>query len=468
MHILEGLIYILSIVLMWMLISKKSLKKQYVIAVLSVTIFALLLHLIFEGSRWQLYTLYLAIVLLDILVYLKLILNITFQTVLRKSLNIVFIVLITLSLISAIVFPIYRLPVPSGDYLIGTESFVIEDDSRLELYTDDASDYRKIKVQIWYPAQSTYGYEQAPWLEDGVVVARALSKDFGLPTFALDHTVDIMSNSYLEAPISNALDDYPVIILSHGWRGFRDIHTDYAEELASLGYIVVGIDHTYGSVATVFSDDDIAYLNRGALPDRETTPDFLDYANQLVSTYAADVTTTLNYLEEINDSNDLSRFSGKLDLTHVGLLGHSTGGGGDVTAALNDDRIDAVMGLDAWVEPIAESEINKGLTVPSLFLRSGQWEVGFNNTNLYNLVENTTDSSMLYQIDGTTHFDFAMVYMYSPLIKLIGFSGSVENEYLNTMLKSMIADFFNQTLKNDSNSEINIDIWDEVKIVAIP
>ena len=301
-----------------------------------------------------------------------------------------------------------------------------------------------------------------------MVVARALSKDFGLPTFALDHTADIMSNSYLEAPISNALDDYPVIILSHGWRGFRDIHTDYAEELASLGYIVVGIDHTYGSVATVFSDEDIAYLNKGALPDRETTPDFLDYANQLVSTYAADVITTLNYLEEINDSNNPSRFSGKLDLTNIGLLGHSTGGGGDVTAALNDDRIDAVMGLDAWVEPIAETEINKGLTIPSLFLRSGQWEVGFNNTNLYNLVENTTDSSMLYQIDGTTHFDFAMVYMYSPLIKLIGFSGTVENEYLNSILKSMISDFFNETLRNATDSGRDVTTWEEVRMITIP
>jgi dienelactone hydrolase len=392
--------------------------------------------------------------------------NITLEKVGRKAMNVVLTFLIVISILSSIVFPTYELPKPNGDYLIGTESFIIEDETRFELYSEDSNEFRKIKIQIWYPAESIDDLEQAAWLEDGLVVSRALSKDFGLPSFALDQTVDILSNSYIEAPINETLASYPVIVLSHGWRGFRNIHTDYAEELASLGYIVVGIDHTYGSVATVFSDEDISYLNRDALPSRETTPNFLDYANQLVYTYAADVTTTLNYLEVINDFSNSSRFSGKLDLTKIGLLGHSTGGGADVAVALTDDRITSVLGLDAWVEPIYETEIDKKLSIPSLFLRSGQWETGENNDNLLDLVENSENSSILYQIDGTTHFDFAMVYMYSPLTKVIGFSGSVESEYLNDILKSIITDFFNETLQNDTTNEINADDWEEVRIIT--
>ena len=284
----------------------------------------------------------------------------------------------------------------------------------------------------------TDGYEKAPWLEDGKVVSRALARDFGLPSFVLDHTIDIMSNSYFEAPINDDLSEYPVIVISHGWRGFRNLHTDFAEDLASMGYIVIGIDHSYGSVATVFSDDEIAYLNLDALPDRETTDEFLDYANQLVYTYASDITTTIDYLEEINMESNASRFSGKLDLSNIGLLGHSTGGGADVAVALNDTRIAALIGLDAWVEPIEDNEITKGLSIPSLFIRSGDWEVGLNNANLYSLIENSSTPSMLFQIDGTTHFDFTMVYMYSPFTTYLGFTGDVEGQYLNSIQKSMI------------------------------
>ena len=81
------------------------------------------------------------------------------------------------------------------------------------------------------------------------------------------------------------------------------------------------------------------------------------------------------------------------------------------------------------------------------------------------LIDNSSYSPLLYQIEGTTHFDFTMVYMYSPLTKYIGFSGSVEGEYLNSILKSMISSFFNQTLKGDQNSEIDSDHWDEVILI---
>ncbi|MDC0558795.1 dienelactone hydrolase family protein [Candidatus Izimaplasma bacterium] len=466
MFVLEIFIYILSIAMLWILISKRSVKKPYVVSLLSITILFLMLHIILGGSRWQFYTLYGAILIIGILVYLKTIMNIILRNIVRISIIIVSSLLIVVSLGSVIVFPIYTMPTPSGDYLIGTESFIIEDESRYEMYSEDGNEFRKIKIQIWYPAETTDGYDRAPWLEDGLVVARALSKDTGLPSFVLDHAVNIMSNSYVEAPLSSALDDYPVIIISHGWRGFRNLHSDFAEELVSQGYIVIGIDHSYGSVATVFSDDDIAYLNLDALPERDTTPDFLDYANQLVNTYASDITATINYLEEINDSTDTSRFSEKLDLTNIGLLGHSTGGGGAVAVAINDDRIGAVIGLDAWVEPIDDTELDKGLTIPTLFIRSGAWETGYNNEFLYDLIENSTYPSDFYQIDGTTHYDFAMVYMYSPLTKLIGFTGEVESEYLTSILKSMMVDFFNETLNNDSSSEINPDDWEEVRVIS--
>jgi pimeloyl-ACP methyl ester carboxylesterase len=413
--------------------------------------------------KWQLFPLVLVVITLILKFQLESVSRISLPTLLKKSFIILTSLFLFISLVSLIVFPQYKLPLPSGSYLIGTESKVIEDNSRLELYSEKENDLRKIKIQIWYPAETVLGYDISPWIEDGIKITRGLSRDIGLPYFMLDHTALIPSNSYYNAPISNISDSYPIVILSHGWRGFRNIHTDYAEELASRGYIVIGIDHVFGSVATAFEEETV-YLNKDALPERETTPDFLDYANALVSTYAQDITFTLDYIELLNQDSS-SRFFSRFDLEKIGLLGHSTGGGAATNVGLMDERINAVIGLDAWVEPILEDEIALGLKIPSLFLKSETWETGLNNEVLSSLVDSSSYVPQVYQIDGTTHYDFAMVYMYSPLTKAIGFNGSLDNEYLNNIIKTMINDFFDKELRNITGNEVDITPWEEVKVV---
>ena len=464
MFILEIIFLLMTIVSLYLVMSNKIRSKSLFIGLFGLIFVVFVLQIIFFGFMWQLFLLYLSIVLLIVLGYFIKIREISIEKRILKIITILSSVFIVFSAFFVFSFPEYKMPDVSGDYLIGTKSFVINTE-RDEIYTDDPNDQRRIKFQVWYPAEKVEGYEQVPWLMDGITVSKALSKDFGFPAFALNQTANILSNSYLDAPINKDLTKYPIIIISHGWRGFRNLHSDFAEELASLGYFVVSIDHTYGSVATVFGEDDVAYLNSEALPSRESTPDFLDYANRLVSTYGEDVISTIDYLEVLNNDSELSIFKGKLDLTKIGVIGHSTGGGGDVYAALKDDRITALIGLDAWVESIDAEDINAGLTIPSLFLRSGQWETGENNDNLYALVDSNEAPSWLYQIDGTTHFDFSMVYMFSSLTKIVGFSGSVNSMELNLMLEEVIYEFFDETLRGDTSGSKNPEDFDEIRLI---
>jgi len=465
MQIIEIIVFLLIIVILGFLIKYKSIKKNYMKILVVVTLLAFILHVFLENTRWQIYPLYFSMFLVVIMVYFYI-----FRFEEFKSGNTSRIItlsltgfLILLSGVSSFIFPLYDMPLPRGDFSIGTESFIVVDNDRLELYGEQGN--RKIKIQVWYPAENTDGCDVVPWLEDGRVVAQALARDFGMPSFILNHTELINSSSYQSAPISTNLDEYPVVVISHGWRGFRNLHTDLAEELASFGYVVIGIDHTYGSVATVFSEEEIAYVNLDALPDTDTTSDFLENANTLVNTYAGDITLTLDELEKMNVGEIPSIFEGKLDLTSIGLLGHSTGGGADVAVAINDERIKALIGMDAWVEPIYETEIEKGLDMPSLFLRSGSWETGDNNINLYNLIDKSSESSILYQIDGTTHYDFSMAYMYSPLTKYLDLTGELDGDYLVSILEEIIVDFFDQNLKKDSSINTNNmdEIWEDVK-----
>lgn len=461
MRAFEGFIFIFNIMAVGLFIIKGYKKIKWAKYVPLFTIVFLIIHLIVEKPRWQLYPLYLVTVLCLFMVIFARRLNLQQQKVSIGILTF----LIFVSVILAYIFPVYKMPIPNGEYKIGTQSFDLIDPERKAVYSSNINDKRKIKIQIWYPAETIQGYERVPWMREGKLLTQTLAREMKLPSFALDQTTLVMSNSYEKAPISEKQEKYPVIVISHGWTGFTNLHTDVAEELASNGYIVVGIDHTFGSQITVFNDGEVSYLNKEALPDGDTVPNFMEYANKLVTTYSGDISLTLDELEQYNDNEIIPGFKGKIDLSKIGLLGHSTGGGADVSLALEDTRIKAVLGMDAWVEPIDEKSIEKGLEIPALFLRSGQWEVGANNKNLLRLMDKSTAPISLYQINDTNHSDFTMVYRYSPLTKYMKLTGKLHGETASSIQKDFIQEFFDLNLKNSSDTNIDdlVKKWKEVE-----
>lgn len=461
MRVIEGLIFIFNIIVTILFIVSGFEKIRWTKYIPLVTVVLLLVHFIIEKSRWQLYPLY----LVTVLYLLMIILNKTSKAHPKKMIIAILVLLTFISVVLAYIFPVYEMPIPEGEFEIGTQSFDLRDPDRNAIYSSNLSDKRKIRIQFWYPAENIKGCKKVPWIRGGKIVATELAKEMKLPSFAFDQTTLIRSNSYEQAPISKKLKNYPVIILSHGWTGFTDIHADQAEELASRGYIVVGIDHTFGSQITVFNDGEVSHLNRNALPDAKSVPNFLEYANKLVTTYGGDVKLTLNELEKLNANDIGSSFYGKLDLSNIGLLGHSTGGGGDVSLALEDTRIKAIVGMDAWVEPIDKANIEKGLKVPTLFLRSEQWKVGANNKNLIHLIDKSTGPISLYQINGINHADFTMVYRYSPLTKYMKLSGKLDGGTSSSIQKDFIDNFFDQYLKDKQSIDINkiAKKWKQVK-----
>lgn len=313
--------------------------------------------------------------------------------------------------------------------------------TREEAYTEDAGDLRSFRVQAWYPAIHSDTAETAKWLLDGNQTGRGMAQDFGFPGFIFDHLATVDATALMDVEAQS--DTYPVVIISHGWTGFRNLHTDLAEELASHGYIVFGTNHAYGSVATVFDDGSFAPLNNDDLPPRETTPNFLEYANTLVSTFSADIIDLIDDLETLNEDPEWA-LRGRLNLDQIALIGHSTGGGASVKAAMDDARIKTVIGLDAWVEPIDLERLDQGLEIPTVLLRSEAWEISFNNTYLYRLMELSPVAPHVYQIAGTTHYDFGMVYMFSTLAPLIGLQGPIGRDMTalqNQIVLDTLADY---------------------------
>lgn len=472
MRVFESILVLMTIITTATYISgfnRNNIRAYLVISSMAI----LIIHSKVEGIRWQLYPIYLSIFLYFIIYIspksIKENASRYFhQKVIRRVSYVFLTIMIVVSCLSLYILPIKSIDKPTGNTAVGTQSYEIIDPSREETYGDRQGDKRRIMVQLWYPIDDPKEQEKAPWIEGGKAVTRGIAEAMHLPSKLLDHTAYVMSNSYTNAELSRISEKYPVVIISHGWTGFRNLHVDFAEELASHGYIAISIDHSYGSNAVVLPDGEILKLDRKALPERETTPAFLEYANKLVSTYSEDIRLVIDTLEQWNyGEGEENPFKNRLDLDRLGVIGHSTGGGGGVKTAIEDHRIKALIGFDAWVESLKEEQLQTGLEIPSLFLRSEQWQNGLNNKNLSRIVANNRNDTYYYQVQGTSHFDFTMVYMYSPLIKKIGLSGSMDSKLGSKLQKDYIITFFDEYLlgNEDGGTEVLEEKYSMIKLL---
>lgn len=405
------------------------------------------LLLVLGKPRWQLMPLYLLTLVSLVLLLGHLLGKIPFKS--TKGFTLFMTLSILLSLLASLAFPISDVPKPLGPYEVGTRIYTLTDLTREEPYTEVKDDHRQMAYQIWYPATSTANHQRLPWIPEGTALTRTLARSFGFPFFMLDHTAQILSHSYLDAPIFETKKPYSVVLISHGWQGFRTLHTDFAEHLASHGIVAISIDHTYGAQAVPLQDGTYAFLKEEALP-KGSDPNFKEASRLLMTTYGEDVLSVIKDLDEKKLAEDA--LIQHLDLTAFGHLGHSTGGGGGIYAAMKEPRILAQMGLDPWVEPLGHEFLSTGFEGQGLFIRSAQWNQGPNNAYLKTLLQSSPKSS-LYEMEDTTHVDFTMAYMYSPLAPYIGFTGSLGPDVSSTLQKDLLLSFFATHLGSEEVQE---------------
>lgn len=293
------------------------------------------------------------------------------------------------------------MPKPTESYTIGTVSYELTEQGKKELYGPEPRQDRHIRFQVWYPADGNTGGKLTKWPTDRGEFASGIPVLYNLPSFLLDHTALIKSHSYF----------------------------------------AVSINHTYGAAVSVFENGEVVYVDQDALPGRSSVDDVDVFSHSLVSTFAHDDRAVLDFLE----TNTF--FAGRIDKEKVGAMGHSTGGGGVVSLAMTDPRIKAVLGLDAWVEPIKGDILKKGLPIPSAFLRSEQWETGPNNEFLKQLFDNSAVRPSIYQVQGGNHQDFSMLYMYLPITRILGETGTLDPLENAEIQQSFVLTFFDQNLK---------------------
>ena len=420
-------------------------------------LFLLLIHFAVEGYRWQMIPLYVLTLILATLA--------VFHVEINTVASFLTVTLLALSTALPILLPVPRIASPSGPYIVGTRIYELTDDSRREIYSSK-DEARRFMIQIWYPSEADSSAERAPWMADAKIYAPAIADHIGLPSFFLDHLALVKIPAFKETKVAETSEPFPVILFSHGWNGFNAQNTEQALELASHGYVVVGVQHTYGAVVTVFPNGDVALNNPSALPPDETpTAEYEATAQKLVNQWAGDLGYTLDVLAIMNGSLR-TPFADKLDLTRVGVYGHSTGGGAAIQFCGTDSRCIALLGMDPFMRPVSYEVIDGGVTQPSFFMFSQVWadETTSRNNELFNrFYPNVKQPFGVIKIEGTAHYDFTDLPLLSPLAPQLGLKGPINGKLVTTIVNDYLLSFFNATL-NDSQFD-NLTKYPEVQTI---
>jgi predicted dienelactone hydrolase len=418
-----------------------------------------LVHFTLEGYRWQMIPLYTLTLILTVLSL--------FSFDVKPLAFYLIVILVAVSTALPALLPVPKIASPGGTLEVGTTIYEFTDTARKELYSGRDGP-RRLMVQVWYPAKVTSAAKHAPWMSESKIYAHEISKFLGLPSFFLDHLALAVSPAYLDVPLAKTSKPYPVILFSHGWNGFNAQNTGQAIELASHGYVVIAIQHTYGAVITVFPDGTVALNNPEALPENADDPNYEVVARKLVNQWAEDMAFVLDQFQGF-DEDAGSPFFQKLDMERIGVYGHSTGGGAAVQFCGVDPRCKAVLGMDPFMRPVSAEVIENGISQPSFFMFSQGWTdlVDSKNNKLFNqFYPNITNNVGVISINGTKHFDFSDLPLLSPIAPQLGLKGPLNGKRVTKIVDAYLLDFFEMTLNNKPSSlfDGSFDDFSEVKV----
>jgi dienelactone hydrolase len=212
-------------------------------------------------------------------------------------------VLIFALTLPAIIFPQNKAVVAAtGEYQVLTQTYTYTDKNRVESYTDTGKN-RKLNVQLWYPDN-------------------------------LDETV-------------------PLIVFSHGGLGVKSSNESLYNELASHGYIVCSIDHTYQSFYSTDEDGDTTWIDLGYMQElfaedpQSDIQQSYEYYQKWMKIRTDDINFVIDYIITEVENNNADMAYKLVDIAKIGVMGHSLGG----SAALGIGRIradvNAVIALES-------------------------------------------------------------------------------------------------------------------------
>ncbi|WP_223198864.1 alpha/beta hydrolase family protein [Solihabitans fulvus] len=232
------------------------------------------------------------------------------------------------------------LPAPTGPDRIGTVSLHLVQAGRLDPWVSGRT--RELMVSLWYPAHHADRHPTAPYME--AEAWASFEHNRGIPAGSV---VVPQTSGHDGAPVDRHSGGLPVILYSPPSGGDRAVNTTLVQELASHGYLVATIDHTYSDDEVEFPDGTVAHR---VLPARQTDQQLADEVveRDKDTRFVLDELTAIEHGQNPDAEHHAlpHGLCGALNLNQVAMFGHSLGGATAAATMLDDPRIKAGIDLD--------------------------------------------------------------------------------------------------------------------------
>jgi predicted dienelactone hydrolase len=384
---------------------------------------AFLVHVMFEGARWQMIPAYLVCSGLGVYCLTDL----SHRNHLNLIASLGAMTLLLSSALLATVLPVFSLPAPNGPYAIGT---VTRRWTRDAVEASGQYSQRTLTVQFWYPTDVRTGQRSLYRTDD----AEGLKSHLRL----------VETHSFVGVPVS--AKEFPIVLYSPGWQGHLTQNTVQFEMLASHGYVVISVMHPPDSHVPIGFDPSL-------------DANLLEYSVE-VRRRADDIVFLTDEIQKLNKGDPEGSLSGHLDMSRLGIMGFSFGGAVATETCWLDQRFRAGINMDGMLFGEAA---DAGVQQPFFFMSDdtpapSEAAMQSKDSRMQTYLRALdTDGKRIekslarhggyyFTIRGQGHSNFSDQPLYSPFRRITG-AGSVDEKRSSRILNEYILAFFEQYLK---------------------
>jgi len=333
--------------------------------------------------------------------------------VIKKAILAILAVLLALS--PALIFPQYKPLKTTGAYGVETVAYTYTDEGRTETYSRTGGP-RGLTVQYWYPEDA-----------DGKC---------------------------------------PLIVFSHGSFGVKSSNLSLYRELASHGYVVCSIDHTYQCLFTADSDGRVSLIDRGFMREvlaedaKRDKMQSYEYYQKWMGVRTGDLNSVIDYVLRQAAGSHPDPVYALIDTTKIGVIGHSLGGSAALGIGRTRNDVSAVVALESpFMCDIVGVENGQFVwdedtyPIPVLSIYSDSSWSRLDELPQYaanaRLLADTMAISYNVHIREAGHLSLTDLALTSPLLTRIlnGRKAGIDAEYCLTVIGQLALEFFDCYVK---------------------
>lgn len=173
-------------------------------------------------------------------------------------------------------------PSPPGPYSVAVKHFELVDLNRTDILAPHPNTIRRFMSSVYLPIDAQYACKSQTVPYMPLLTAKVfgqVGEQLGIPQGMLEQfEMEFCDLSTIALDFHAGADRkrYPVAVFSPGYSGTRLVYGAMARSLASLGYIVFTVDHTYEAAVVQFPDGSDEYSTDLGLENTTTTLEQLE------------------------------------------------------------------------------------------------------------------------------------------------------------------------------------------------